>query len=297
MYSTSKLSKFPPNNLSLLTQKYREAKKSNQLLNSNKCKIYCISDLHLEFYQSHLTLWNDIKFHLPDADVLILAGDIGIPVDDGFYQYGQLLKMFKTRYSNIILVPGNHEFYRAKNYDLGFVFDNLKKLCEQCKIILLNNSSVVINNVKFIGTTLWSMIDPEAKINDIGRVFPDSVEYNEEFIKCKNWLKLELDTISEQSDNPIRCVVITHHLPTSELIHSKYIDSPVLNTAFSTDILEDMNLSKVDLWFCGHTHECKTYEHLNQSGTKTVFVANPYGYPHEVRDTFTTSDTFAINRS
>lgn len=288
MLNNLKISKFAPNNLSLLTKQYRDRKS----INHNKCSIYCISDLHLEFYPHYLTLWNDIKYHLPDADVLVLAGDIGIPTGDAFIQYGQLLKMFKTRYSNIILVPGNHEYYQAQNYNRELVLDNLKKLCEQCRIILLNNSSIIINDVKFIGTTLWSEMHPNAKINDIGKVFPSVVEYNEEFLKCKNWLKSELDE-TDKGDNEMRCVVITHHLPTSKLIHPTFEKYSELNTAFCTDVLDEMNLSKVDLWFCGHTHESSIYEHeLNNH--KTRFVVNPYGYPSELRDTYTTSDIYEV---
>ena len=87
----------------------------------------------------------------------------------------------------------------------------------------------------------------------------------------------------------------SHHMPTSKLGHPKFAQYIVLNTVFYTDLLDEMNLSKVDLWFCGHTHEHKVYEHLDSSNkNKTVFIVNPYGYPHEFRDTYTTSDTYDV---
>lgn len=247
-----------------------------------KLKVFPISDLHLEFYQSATSLYNTLKPKLPDADVLVLAGDIGYPTGIPHRKnYVELLNLFKTKYEHVILVAGNHEYYQSKFHDRETAFQALNDICRESKVQLLEKSSVNIRGVTFLGTTLWSAVDAKSckQMNDFKDAFKSQVDYLEEFIDSFKWLRTELSLplMKEQSDESklTKNIVITHHLPSDKLIHRKYQGHPA-NSGFATNLLGDLPLHNTSLWICGHSHE-----HMSINYGDTKLVLNPYGYPHE----------------
>lgn len=266
-------------------------------------KIYAISDLHLEFYPDHEDLMKILKPILPKADILLLAGDIGDPITKSD-SYKALLTEFKTMYTHVILIAGNHEYYKC-NLEMDLTRKSIKKICEEIGVVFLDNQTVIIDGIKFIGTTLWSKGDLyiDKCVNDIGKVFKNVEDHNKEFQRCFEWLKNELANKEDNKDNndakEERCfkttVVITHHLPTKLLCNSRYDEYGVMNTAFYTEILNQLNLSDVSLWICGHTHESKIYLHPKNAEKRILkFIVNPLGYPKETRVTKTLRDTHTI---
>jgi len=114
-------------------------------------KIALASDVHLEF--GHLELNND-----DNADVLILSGDICVaskfgPDYDRFFQDAS--KLFK----NVIYVMGNHEHY---NGDFAKSESILRAALERySNVHFLEKSCVKIDDVTFIGGTLWTDMNKE----------------------------------------------------------------------------------------------------------------------------------------
>ena len=100
-------------------------------------KIQIVSDLHIE----------SADFILPstDADVIVLAGDIGVGLGG--------LEWIVEQYIDkpIIYVPGNHEFYQ---HDICLI-DKLYADAPS-NIYVLNNDMVEIQGVRFLGCTLWT---------------------------------------------------------------------------------------------------------------------------------------------
>jgi predicted MPP superfamily phosphohydrolase len=270
---------------------------------SNTIKIFPISDLHLEFYPKELAVNNVINkikeisephdLHLPIADVLVLAGDICDPIEKSDI-YIELLKEFKKTYKHIILVPGNHEYYKIKNYDRGSAYTKLKEICQISGTILLEKDSVIINRIKFIGTTLWSKADLSilTMLADFGRVFRNVREYVEEHELSYEWLSHELD---DQTDSELydQIVVITHHLPSFELNHPRFSKYGILNTAFSTDIISHLQVNKIKYWICGHTHE-SCVKNIKGIDGEVKCIINPLGYPKELKLTKTSLNTYDI---
>lgn len=334
---------------------------------TNKLTFYCISDLHLEYYDSANDLYDKIRHFLPNVDILILAGDIGQPLFKNGHNYRELLKLFKKRYEHVILVPGNHEYYQISEWmcrttimrqkylnqmyqlckkdndiksetpdynekneknekdekdeednnsidddkmnSMNYVIDaaidtidinnsygqkiiiaELKKICNDTKVIFLNKCSVIIGNIKFIGTTMWTKTtkEPFSRITDSRTVFKNVNEYNLEFYECLDWLTAELNNetlINEEYD----IIVITHHLPSRKLCHPKFINNPC-STCYYADIFNRLNLDKVKYWFAGHTHE---YSEITYNTTK--IIVNPYGYPGEEKETNVSIDSFTLN--
>ena len=125
-------------------------------------KIQLLSDLHLESHPDFQPV------AAPDADVLVLAGDIGS------YQAGSLLTergdadFGLARFSPlrgwpvpVIFVPGNHE-YDALDFDEAHA--RLRDTCERLGLIWLEREQRTLTGadgaaVRFVGTTLWSDFD------------------------------------------------------------------------------------------------------------------------------------------
>jgi predicted phosphodiesterase len=236
--------------------------------------MYAISDLHLEFRPGGVSEFYE-SLHLPKANVLILAGDVG---HAGSAAYREFLTLAKQHYPEVVVVPGNHEYYKTGLAGL----ETLRQECEKHGVHLLQQSSKQLFGVWFHGVTLWSAIDSDIRTNDFQHVFRDRVDYLEQFIQDFQWLRNTLATKKDEEHH----VVITHHLPTHRLIHSRYRGSRA-NTGFATDLLDHLNLRGVSHWFCGHTHE-----HARDTLRHTTFVVNPVGYPKEPRQTSISSEVF-----
>ena len=251
-------------------------------------KIYCISDLHLEKYEFYQELIDKITF--PEADILILAGDIGYPIGNDKNNYVNFLKYVKSKYQYVILICGNHEYYQCEfpeKKSRDKIFLEIKKICEDNNIILLEKNSVIVNNIKIIGTTLWSCIDKQACsfMNDFRYCFSDRFDYICEFSESYKYLKKEL----EEDDKKYPIVVVTHHLPTNYLIHERFSNNEI-NTGFATEILDNLNIHNVKYWFCGHTHEYKKRKY----GNNTTLIVNPMGYKNEKKYTSLSLEVFKL---
>lgn len=236
-------------------------------------KVFGISDLHLEMYESVSGLWNRLVDHLPEAEVLILAGDIGYPSSAGL---GELLQLFQQRYPHVLYVPGNHEYYDARNFDREACAQQLRQVCDAAGVHLLDKNVWDWQGVRFVGTTLWSAVDRTTTkhLNDFNYAFRNQFDYLGEFVDSYRWLQRQLR--ADYRDPEVKMnVVITHHLPSPALVDPKYKDSP-LNSGFCTDILDEVWTPKLHSWYCGHTHTAS-----RQVYRDCELICNPMGYPHE----------------
>lgn len=232
-------------------------------------KLHVLSDLHIEYA--------DFVPQPIAADVVILAGDIGVGVG-GVEWAGET---FPDR--TVIYVPGNHEYY---GHDIGFTA--ALKAAAADSVHVLNDDVLELDGVRFLGSTLWTDFrlygEAEASVSrrragrgiedfhSIGngerRFTPeDSVEIHE---KSTAWLAEEL---AREFDGPT--VVITHHLPAQPSIAERYVDDP-LNPAFASRLEDLIEKHRPDLWIHGHTHVPCDYDIF---GTRVV--CNPRGYPRE----------------
>ena len=122
-------------------------------------KIAITSDVHLEF--GDLILKNE-----ENADVLILSGDICVAADFrksdpyGIVSYGKTERYTDffircaNEFKNVIYVAGNHEHY---NGDYAETFTILRKYLGSIpNLHILDKEHVTIDDVTFIGGTLWT---------------------------------------------------------------------------------------------------------------------------------------------
>jgi len=116
-------------------------------------KIFLISDVHTEMAARYFDPYFDydcLQFDYPeDTDVVALAGDVGVWLNG--------LEWAAHRFKNkeIIYIIGNHEYYDS---DINII-DDMRRKAKELGIHLLNNDLVIIDGVRFLGTTLWTDFD------------------------------------------------------------------------------------------------------------------------------------------
>jgi predicted phosphodiesterase len=105
--------------------------------NGKAMRIQVLNDLHLE------TGPKDIK--ATDADVVVLAGDIGVGASG--------LHWAREQFSGkpVVYVLGNHEFYHQSIPELTF---ELKKRCNNGNVHILENETFEFDGYTFLGCTL-----------------------------------------------------------------------------------------------------------------------------------------------
>ncbi|MDP2264332.1 MAG: metallophosphoesterase [Hydrogenophaga sp.] len=122
--------------------------------------IQLLSDLHLEANPGFQATPAE------GADLLVLAGDIGSyqtrrdgtvmdEPDWGLRRFSPL-PQWGGWPTPVLFVPGNHEY---DGLDVDRAHADLRQTCERLGIIWLERESLVMDGVRFIGTTLWTDFD------------------------------------------------------------------------------------------------------------------------------------------
>ena len=243
-------------------------------------KFALLSDLHLE-----MASWDQ---PLPEADTLILAGDIFAPhrlhygnqswADDFFSQISKA-------YDHIIYIPGNHEHYHGDINDTpGALYSYLSKHNLAQDFTTADQQLFQLDNLNIFAATLWSDFlgnNPNCKqickeqISDF-RVIRNKDKLftpNDAYSIHQQTLSL-LKTINKETNIDL---VITHHCPSFQSVHPKY-SGQTINGAFASN-LDDLILEiSPKYWAHGHTHESFNY----QIG-ETNILCNPRGYPRATK--------------
>jgi predicted phosphodiesterase len=240
--------------------------------------IRIMSDLHVEFFDFEPTPMT--------ADVVVLAGDILTE----HYGITWARKAFPNK--PIVYVMGNHEFYEA-HYER--VLERARTEAADLEIHLLEKDQVVIEGVRFLGTTLWTdfaVEEPEHTANfamwyaDRSMSDFSLIRYRGRMLHAEDTRELHLEArawLTDRLAEPFegKTVVVTHHLPHRASIDRQFHRNP-LNPAFASH-LPELVRPPVDLWIHGHTHCSCDYEPVE--GTRVL--CNPRGYgPSDLNDQF-----------
>src|SRR5450830_218975 len=214
--------------------------------NAGTMKVQLLSDLHLEVHPHFAPLPH------PEADVLVLAGDIGS------YQSGSLLSdqdfglaRFSPRSAGghwpvpVIFVPGNHE-YDQQDFDQAHA--------PTTRALQMRDKAFRAAN--FYLRKTGSTRNGEPWLAEGVR---------EQALRCQQWLR---DTLHTPHAGPT--VVVTHFAPSLLSADPRYGLTP--GTAGFCNALDDL-LPHASLWLHGHLHAPSDYTH---QGCRVV--ANPLGY-------------------
>lgn len=246
-----------------------------------KLKFQYFSDIHLEFHDSNS--FNDILRQIqPKADICVLAGDIGYPFQEN---YTTFLKYMNDLFKHVFLIHGNHEYYQLKENKGKSMTDIYNKTNSIIKdnnlknIHFLYNSYYDLDRYRFYGTVLWTKItDPIYLINDEAQI----KEFSFKAInKVHEQQKEKLSDAIKQADRDGKIpIIITHHIPSFELIHNKYREGNMkyYNQCYASES-DDLIIPPVGCWIYGHTHSVDE-RILNE----VPCLVNPIGYIHEMNN-------------
>ncbi|QHI98772.1 metallophosphoesterase [Xylophilus rhododendri] len=255
-------------------------------------KLQLLSDLHLEVQP------DSVFEPLPDADLLVLAGDIGadkpgslLPEPDFGLTRFSPLPQYGAWPKPVVFVPGNHE-YDAQDFDAAH--GRLRRLCDRLGIAWLERESMVIDGVRFLGSTLWTDFDaltpakatPQQADAARSKAMRAADFYlsktgssrqgqpwlassvRAQSLVCQQWLRSMLE---REFDGPT--VVVSHFAPSLRSADPRY--GLVPGTAGFCNRLDGL-LAHARLWLHGHLHAPSDYV---ENGCRVV--ANPLGYAHK----------------
>lgn len=233
-------------------------------------RIQFFSDLHTEFGPVHL-------HH--QADVVVLAGDIGAG--------NKVIRWIDRHFPDVpvVYVLGNHEFYGSS---VNATWEHMRARCP-AHVHLLENQTVELDGVRFLGCTLWTdyalfgpstqlgaMQEAAQQMNDYGQISIRATEGKRKLqpadvltthVHSRRWLQAEL---AQPFTGPT--VVVTHHAPHRDSL-PEALQHDRIGAAYASDL--SALTGQAQLWIHGHTHNSRDYTH---NGTR--IVCNPRGYPN-----------------
>ena len=236
-------------------------------------RLHVLSDLHLER--------GELDVPAPDADVVVLAGDIAI---------GTAGVQWAREWADgrpVLYIAGNHEYY---GQGLPGLDAELKRAAAGSGVHVLENDELIIDGVRFLACTLWSDFDfdgaahrelamrvCERAVTDYRLIRNDSedrtltaADTRARHLDSRRWLNERLDAAH---DGPT--VVITHHAP---YIHYRPPERTwrLIAGAFVSDLSPLMGGERVSTGIYGHTHRAADRD---IGGTR--LLSNPRGYPNQ----------------
>jgi predicted phosphodiesterase len=248
-------------------------------------RIRILSDLHIDVAGGRFLAESPAQF-IQDCneDLVVLAGDIA----EGVEGLEWAVRAFPRQ--KIIIVLGNHEFY---GHELNTYIDEYRETARALgrgRIHFLERDAIVIDGVRFIGTTLWtdyalygagrdemeaSMAAARAVMLDYRRVLIQPDHGPRRFLTPEDTIRLhrparQFVTMLLASGDPNKTVIVTHHAP-----HRRSLAPQWAKDLTSAGFVSDLGrlMGRAALWIHGHTHT--SFDYL-ANGTRVV--CNPRGY-------------------
>jgi hypothetical protein len=228
---------------------------------SKDIKFFLGSDTHLD------ELNDPIKSCIidpdPDADFIILPGDIGEK-----FSHIEWLKHYSENHP-VIYVPGNHCIYRDRMYRKE---EKLREKLLGHDVTILNKGVVEYGNFVIIGATMWSdfSLYPD-RIQEAKRDY-DATMQDKRLIKtlsCRKfianlaqteshkhqfWIKEQLEKYKDK-----KCIVVTHNAP-SILSISEDLRGHIDAACYANNLDDFIRQHpQIVVWCHGHNHESVDY--------------------------------------
>jgi Icc-related predicted phosphoesterase len=240
-------------------------------------RLWVMSDLHTEFAPF------EPPHPLPDANACVVAGDFGVR---GIVPALEWLHRHVAHAMPVIFVAGNHDYYRTSYVDA--LREGKEAAARFPSVHFLENTSVELGGVTFLGCTLWTDFDlhrgREFAMMEARRAMTDykRIKYSKQpyarftphtsvrlHLDSRAWLERTLAEVTG------RVVVVTHHAPSEQSVPERFRTDP-LSPAYASDLEALMGRHAPHLWVHGHIHDAVDY-----LVGETPVVSNPRGYPGE----------------
>lgn len=237
-------------------------------------------------------LWFPEPMEGDDDTTFVLAGDMWYDryfltrlFPDGESWLKKLSKMFKY----VVIVLGNHDYWDC---NLTYEHDQARQEIYQQDITnvhLLEKSLVVLDQVKFVGGTLWTDYHRNEPLV-MNMAVHEMKDYNyisqgTMSVKARPYMMYEVfqntkkfifkNAVKDNDDQKL--VVVTHMAPSYESVHDDFRtwDRQIMNHCYYSDLDRRMKDEgkAIDYWFHGHMHRFKKYKLVN-----STVICNPRGY-------------------
>jgi Icc-related predicted phosphoesterase len=254
-------------------------------------KIHYASDLHFELNtEIHPSLFKI------EGDVLVLGGDITCArflqshrSDAEARSHVRFMLRLRDevfpKFKQVIYLMGNHEHYGFYVRESSRIFSEFFGANEFDNVYFLNDDGIIVDNVLFIGGTLWTNLSNpmdavyvENGMNDYRVIYTNdftqaSYEQRQAAMakgsKYAIPMKAEdtneyhfktLDVIKKylQNNSSRKTVVLTHHAPSFKSVHHSHTGS-ALNPGYATELSEFILDYEPTAWIHGHTHHSVNY--------------------------------------
>jgi Icc-related predicted phosphoesterase len=239
--------------------------------------IQILSDLHFDVED----VKQSVKLH-EQADILVVAGDVCEGLENGF---GWLRQRFGQSIE-IVTVAGNHSFYRR--YYQEEIQAALKSAAAH-NIYFLENCSVRLHGVDFVGATLWTdyalfgeaslthaMHEAATKLNDHKKISWQKQPWSRfKPQHARNLHRKSVDYLSSLGTKNSARLIVTHHAPLQKSLPSMFKDA-LLSAAYASNLDNLIVDLAADIWVHGHIHSNSDYAFGD-----TRIICNPHGYGME----------------
>lgn len=233
-------------------------------------KIQLISDLHYDRLKKPDQEVIVGKIINPEADLVILAGDIA--ETEHLHAF---FKKFNETGKRAIYVPGNHDHWGKH---VTVIKPWLKDVVGSYGHTILLNDFVVIEDVVFIGGTLWTNISNPIDANAVQMWMRDfkyirgmgKYWWHNEHLNTIRYIE---EALKMESFKNLKKIVVTHHSPSFQACPERF-KFDAANCAFHSN--QDALLNSEwapDIWMHGHVHDA-----CDMVVGKTRLIRNPFGY-------------------
>lgn len=247
-------------------------------------RLYIFSDLHLDA-RDNAPMYHLIPSSIKEDAIAIISGDI-CSLNQPTLMHHTLLTISQS-YRYVLFVPGNHEYHGIDFIETNAILSKLLNIIDANNLFILNRQHIVLDNVLFIGATLWSAFDgietalknrPITPIRKYKWTNEPQLTTAEKIMRLKILHEMDKNYIFETLNRHPSArakVVITHHAPSFQSISSSYKRSQ-MHGLYASNIENEIIEHKPNLWVHGHTHEFKAYQIAN-----TNIIVNPLGLINE----------------
>lgn len=251
--------------------------------------VWLLSDLHLEFYGYKLP-----PEGLAQADVLVLAGDI--------HNGKGALKLINIAIKAgipCVYIPGNHELYGREYNESMIKYEEMEK--NNPGLHFLQNKSVNIKGINFIGSTLWTNFNlhneshsdtlarAKSEMNDYSSIYKKLVKSRPKRLQSSGLI--DQDFIFDRHKESVAFIerelsqkqseinfVATHHAPSFKSVNPMRHDNLLVNGYYASDLEWIMHKYAPVVWAHGHTHCSVDY----MVGDSRV-ISNARGNPDDMK--------------
>ena len=234
------------------------------------------SDLHLEF-GDYCVPKHDNESNMG----VVLAGDIHTKTNAVPF-----LIDLAARFKFVIYVLGNHEHYGESVLRTRDKITTKLNKAGITNVHVLENETVILDDVAFIGATLWTnanngnpltMYNLKTSMSDF-----KVIKYGRPGQTYRKFIPEDMVKIHQTSVEYIfkqiaelpqeKKVVVTHHAPSYLSVPEQYIGD-CFNPGYCTEYGHQLVDDGPDIWIHGHLHDSSDYDIGN-----TRIISNPRGY-------------------